>query len=74
MDRVAAFLLEKGAEINKADSRGFTALDNAENRAGATGNTIDVSAGRADAAKVLLAKGGKAGTPIPQPTGRPGGR
>ncbi len=74
MDRVVAFLLEKGAEINKPDSRGYTALDNAESRAGNPGNTIDVSAGRAAAAKVLLAKGGKPGTPVPQPAGRPGGR
>ncbi len=70
--KVAAFLLEKGAEVNRADSRGFTALDYAMGRGGNTGQAIDVSAGRKEVADLLTSKGGVAGTPVPQPGG--GGR
>jgi len=72
-DKVTAWLLDKGADINEPDGRGYTALDYAEDRAGSPGNTIDVSAGRKATAAVLHAKGAKAGTPIPQGPG-PGGR
>ncbi len=71
-DRVTTYLLDKGAEINQPDGRGYTALDYAENRAGSPGNTIDVSAGRELTDAVLKTKGAKAGTPIPQ--AGPGGR
>lgn len=70
-DKVSAWLLEQGADVNIADSRGLTPLDVAENRGGNPGNTIDVSAGRKAAADVLKAKGGVPGTPLPQ-VGRPG--
>ncbi len=73
-DKVVAFLLEKGANINMPDSRGLTALDYAEDRGGSAGNTLDVSAGRLAAAALLKAKGGQPGTPVPAagPGRRPG--
>jgi uncharacterized protein len=70
--KVIAFLLDNGAKINATDSRGFTALDYAQGRGGSTGNVIDVAAGRKEAAELLIAKGGVAGTPVPQQGGRPG--
>jgi uncharacterized protein len=74
-NKVAEYLLGKGAEINAADSRGYTAVDYAMGRAGGNsrgGQRIDVHKETAD---LLIAKGGKAGTPIPQPqgAGRAGG-
>jgi ankyrin repeat protein len=73
--RVVAFLLDKGADVNHPDSRGFTALDYAMGRGGSTGQAIDVSAGRKEAADLLVSKGAIAGTPVPQPAGgRDGGR
>jgi ankyrin repeat protein len=70
--KVVAFLLEKGADVNRPDSRGLTALDHAMGRGGSTGQAIDVSEGRKQVADLLVSKGAIAGTPVPQPGG--GGR
>jgi ankyrin repeat protein len=72
-NKVVEFLLEKGADINLKDSRGFTAVDYAMGRAGGNsrgGQRIDV---HKDTADLLVAKGGVAGTPVQQGNGRPGG-
>jgi ankyrin repeat protein len=72
-NKVVEYLLEKGADINLKDSRGFTAVDYAMGRAGGNsrgGQRIDV---HKDTADLLVAKGGVAGTPVPQGNGRPGG-
>jgi uncharacterized protein len=72
-NRVVEYLLGKGAEINLADSRGYTAVDYAMGRAGGNsrgGQRIDV---HTDTADLLMSKGGVAGTPVrqaPGPTGR----
>src|SRR4029078_1729211 len=61
---VVEYLLQKGAEINLADSRGYTAVDYAMGRAGGNsrgGQRIDV---HKDTADLLLSKGGVAGTPV----------
>jgi len=71
-NKVVEFLLSKGADVNVADSRGFTAVDYAMGRAGGNsrgGQRIDA---HKDTADLLMAKGGKAGTPIPQAGGRGG--
>jgi len=73
---VVTFLLNKGADINLKDSRGYTAVDYAMGRAGGNsrgGQRIDVHKETAD---LLISKGGIAGTPIPQAArpGRPPGR
>ena len=71
-NNVVEYLLKKGADINLADSRGFTAVDYAMGRAGGNsrgGQRIDV---HKDTADLIVSKGGIAGTPIPQPRG--GGR
>ena len=71
-NKVVEYLLNKGAEINLTDGRGFTALDYAMGRAGGNsrgGQRIDV---HKDTGDLLIAKGGIAGTPVPQ-AGRPGG-
>jgi uncharacterized protein len=71
-NNVVEFLLKKGADVNLADSRGYTAVDYAMGRAGGNsrgGQRIDIHKETGD---LLIAKGGKAGTPIPQP-GRGGG-
>jgi ankyrin repeat protein len=73
-NKVVQHLLEKGADINETDSRGFTAVDYAMGRAGGNsrgGQRIDVHKETGD---LLIAKGGKAGTPIPQQGGGRGGR
>ena len=71
--KVVAFLIEKGADVNSADSRGFTALDYAQGRGGNTGNAVDVGPGRKEVADMLISNGGKVGTPVPQPAGvKPG--
>ena len=60
---VVEYLLKKGAEINLADSRGYTAVDYAMGRAGGNsrgGQRIDV---HKDTADLLMSKGGVAGTP-----------
>ncbi|HXD73814.1 MAG TPA: ankyrin repeat domain-containing protein [Vicinamibacterales bacterium] len=65
-NRVVEYLLQKGAEINLADSRGYTAVDYAMGRAGGNsrgGQRIDV---HKDTADLLMAKGGVAGTPVKQ--------
>jgi uncharacterized protein len=62
--RVVEYLLGKGAEINLADSRGYTAVDYAMGRAGGNsrgGQRIDV---HKDTADLLMSKGGVAGTPV----------
>jgi len=67
-------LLAKGADINLADNRGFTALDYAMGRAGGNsrgGQRIDVHKETGD---LIASKGGTAGTPVPQPGGGRGGR
>jgi ankyrin repeat protein len=78
-NKVVDYLLSKGADINMADSRGYTAVDYAMGIAQGNsrgGQRKDV---HKDTADLLIAKGGKAGTPIPQPgagrgTGRGPGR
>jgi ankyrin repeat protein len=73
-NRVVEYLLQKGAEINLADSRGYTAVDYAMGRAGGNsrgGQRIDV---HKDTADLLMSKGGVAGTPVRQPPGAPGSR
>jgi len=69
-NKVVEYLLSKGADINIKDSRGYTALDYAMGRAGGNsrgGQRIDVHKETGD---LLMAKGGVAGTPVPQ-AGRP---
>jgi ankyrin repeat protein len=69
-NRVVEYLLSKGAEINPADSRGFTAVDYALGRAGGNsrgGQRIDV---HKDTADLLISRGGNAGTPV-QTSARP---
>ena len=64
--RVVEYLLQKGADINLADSRGYTAVDYAMGRAGGNsrgGQRIDV---HKDTADLLMSKGGVAGTPLPK--------
>ena len=71
---VVDYLLKKGADINLADSRGYTAVDYAMGRAGGNsrgGQRIDV---HKDTADLLLSKGGIAGTPVRPSTGAPGRR
>jgi len=71
-NKVVEYLLTKGADINLADSRGYTAVDYAMGRAGGNsrgGQRIDVHKETAD---LLMAKGGAAGKPIQQPA-RPAG-
>lgn len=73
-NRVVDYLLAKGAEINLADSRGYTAVDYAMGRAGGNsrgGQRIDV---HKDTADLLMSKGGAAGTPVRQAPGAPAGR
>jgi ankyrin repeat protein len=66
--KVVTFLIDKGANVNLADSRGLTALDYAKGR-GANNGRGEV---RKEAADLIAAKGGIAGTPIPQAGGRGG--
>src|SRR5262249_55704947 len=73
-NKVVEYLLTKGADINLADNRGFTALDYAMGRAGGNsrgGQRIDV---HKDTGDLLISKGGVAGTPVQQAGagGRPG--
>jgi ankyrin repeat protein len=71
-NKVVEHLLEKGADINLTDSRGYTAVDYAMGRAGGNsrgGQRTDV---HKDTADLLMAKGGIAGTPVQQPGGRGG--
>jgi hypothetical protein len=73
-NHVVDYLLQKGAEINLADSRGYTAVDYAMGRAGGNsrgGQRIDV---HKDTADLLMSKGGLAGSPVRQPPGAPGSR
>jgi ankyrin repeat protein len=73
-NRVAEYLLQKGAEINLADSRGYTAVDYAMGRAGGNsrgGQRIDV---HKDTADLLMSKGGIAGTPVRPSPAVPGNR
>jgi ankyrin repeat protein len=67
--KVVAYLVDKGADVNLADSRGLTALDYAMGR-GANNGRGEV---RKEAADLIASKGGIAGTPIPQPAGGRGG-
>lgn len=70
---VVEYLLKKGADINLADSRGYTAVDYAMGRAGGNsrgGQRIDV---HKDTADLLMSKGGVAGTPV-RPATAPSGR
>jgi ankyrin repeat protein len=73
-NRVVEYLLQKGAEINLADSRGYTAVDYAMGRAGGNsrgGQRIDV---HKDTADLLISKGGIAGTPVRPSPAAPGNR
>jgi ankyrin repeat protein len=81
-NKVVEYLLQKSAEINLPDSRGYTAVDYAMGRAGGNsrgGQRIDV---HKDTADLLMSKGGVAGTPRTEPRtapvrqtpGAPGGR
>jgi ankyrin repeat protein len=73
-NRVVEYLLQKGAEINLADSRGYTAVDYAMGRAGGNsrgGQRIDV---HKDTADLLMSKGGIAGTPVRPSSAVPGNR
>jgi hypothetical protein len=73
-NRVVEYLLEKGADISLADSRGYTAVDYAMGRAGGNsrgGQRIDV---HKDTADLLMSKGGVAGTPVRPSPAAPGGR
>jgi ankyrin repeat protein len=73
-NRVVEYLLQRGAEINLADSRGYTAVDYAMGRAGGNsrgGQRIDV---HKDTADLLMSKGGVAGTPVRQSPAAAGGR
>jgi hypothetical protein len=75
-NKVVEYLLSKGADINLADNRGFTAVDYAMGRAGGNsrgGQRIDI---HKDTADLLVSKGGVAGTPVPQggARGGPAGR
>ena len=67
-NKVVDYLLQKGADINLADNRGFTAVDYAMGRAGGNsrgGQRIDV---HKDTADLLMSKGGVAGTPARPPS------
>ncbi len=66
--QVVSYLIDKGADVNAADSRGLTALDYAMGRGAANGRG-DI---RQDTADLIASKGGKAGTPVAQPGGRGG--
>jgi uncharacterized protein len=73
-NKVVEFLLARGADINLADSRGYTAVDYAMGRAGGNsrgGQRIDV---HQDTADVLMSKGGVAGTPVRPSPGAAGRR
>jgi ankyrin repeat protein len=73
-NRVVEYLLQKGAELNLADSRGYTAVDYAMGRAGGNsrgGQRIDV---HKDTADLLISKGGIAGTPVRPSPAAPGNR
>jgi len=63
--QVVAYLIDKGADVNAADSRGLTALDYAMGRDAANGR----GEVRKEAGDLITAKGGKAGTPMAQPQG-----
>ena len=67
--QVVAYLLEKGADVNAADSRGLTPLDYAMGRGAANGRG-EVRQATAD---LLVSKGAIPGTPIPQQGGGRGG-
>lgn len=65
-NQVVEYLLTKGANINLADSRGYTAVDYAMGRAAGNsrgGQRKDV---HQDTADLLTAKGGQAGIPLTQ--------
>ena len=73
-NKVVEYLLSKGADINLADNRGFTAVDYAMGRAGGNsrgGQRIDV---HKDTADLLISKGGIAGTPVRQSPRAPASR
>jgi len=73
-NQVVEFLLKKGADINLADNRGYTAVDYAMGRAGGNsrgGQRVDV---HKDTADLLMSKGGVAGTPVRQALPPPAGR
>jgi len=72
-NKVVEYLLTKGADINLTDGRGYTAVDYAMGRAAGNsrgGQRKDI---HEDTAALLMTKGGKAGTPAPQPAAGRGG-
>ena len=72
-NKVVQYLLDKGADINGTDTRGYTAVDYAMGRAAGNsrgGQRKDV---HEDTAELLAAKGGHPGTPAPE-AGRGGPR
>ena len=73
-NKVVQYLLDKGADINGTDERGYTAVDYAMGRAAGNsrgGQRRDI---HQDTADLLMAKGGIAGTPIPNRGGQGGPR
>jgi uncharacterized protein len=67
--KVIAYLIDKGADVKLADSRGMTPLDYAMGRGAANGRGEI----RKEAADLIASKGGIAGTPVPQQGGGRGG-
>jgi uncharacterized protein len=72
-NKVVTYLLDKGADINLTDARGYTAVDYAMGVAQGNsrgGQRKDV---HKDTADLLISKGGKAGTPVQPQGARPRG-
>lgn len=72
-NKVVQYLLDKGADLNGTDTRGYTAVDYAMGRAAGNsrgGQRKDI---HEDTAELLTAKGGHPGTPAPDAGGRGGG-
>jgi len=73
-NKVVQYLLDKGADINATDTRGYTAVDYAMGRAAGNsrgGQRKDV---HEDTAELLVKKGAHPGTPVAAPPGGPRAR